>query len=62
MFSRRRIKLDPTLHDRAVARSKELGYSSVNEYISHLIERDAAKEQSDEREAINQLRGLGYIE
>ena len=59
-----KIKIDSSL----LARLKEItgaaGYSSVDEFITHIIEKELAKHETgdtDEKVA-EQLRGLGYIE
>lgn len=63
MFSPK-IKIDKALYERVEALSKKAGYSSVSEFITHLIERELA--QFDDAETDEQieerLRGLGYIE
>lgn len=57
-----KIKIDRELHQRAQDCARQLGYSSVEEFVSHLIER-AVKEQEAETEAVEErLRGLGYLE
>ncbi len=63
MFSPK-IKLDKALYERVAELSKRAGYSSVDEFITHLIERELAKfadAESDEQ-IEERLRGLGYIE
>jgi hypothetical protein len=59
-----KIKLDKALYDRVVAMAQKAGYSSVDEFVTHVLERELSKiegagsdEQVEER-----LRGLGYIE
>jgi predicted HicB family RNase H-like nuclease len=57
-----KIKIDKELHERALRCAQQLGYSSVEEFVAHLIER-AVKEQESETEAVEErLRGLGYLE
>ncbi|MBI5189474.1 MAG: hypothetical protein HZA22_02185 [Nitrospirae bacterium] len=58
-----KIKLDSDLVDRAQRFSEEAGYSTVEEFISHIVEKELAKiEDSDSEEDIKErLRGLGYI-
>ena len=59
-----KIKIDSNLFDRVKKASETAGYSSVEEFITHLIETELAKHEtaeSDENVA-DQLRGLGYIE
>jgi metal-responsive CopG/Arc/MetJ family transcriptional regulator len=59
-----KIKIDSTLFDRVKKAAEVAGYSSVEEFITHIIEKELAKHEaseSDEKVA-DQLRGLGYIE
>lgn len=60
-----KIKIDSNLFDRAKKAAEAEGYSSVEEFIIHLIEKELTKheasDQADEKVA-EQLRGLGYIE
>lgn len=58
-----KIKLDSDLIDRAQRFSEEAGYSSVEEFITHIVEKEIAKlEDPDSEEDIKErLRGLGYI-
>jgi len=64
MFSRHKVKLDPALHERAVRRAEELGYASVEEYVTHVIERELSHLGDDKTrdELLERLRGLGYLE
>lgn len=59
-----KIKIDSALYARAKNVVDVAGYSSLDEFITHVIEKEVAKyEQSDADEKIaEQLRGLGYIE
>jgi metal-responsive CopG/Arc/MetJ family transcriptional regulator len=59
-----KIKIDSKLFDRVKKATEAAGYSSVEEFITHTIEKELAKyeaPESDEKVA-EQLRGLGYIE
>jgi len=59
-----KIKIDSNLFDRVKKATKLAGYSSVEEFVTHIIEKELAKHEaseSDEKVA-DQLRGLGYIE
>lgn len=60
-----KIKIDSTLYDRAKKVVEAAGYSSIEEFITHIIEKELTKyeeaAESDEKTA-DQLRGLGYIE
>ena len=63
MFSPK-IKIDKAMYDRVKELSEKAGYSSVDEFITHLIERELAQfEDAESDEQIEErLRGLGYIE
>ena len=59
-----KIKIDSGLFDRVKKAAESAGYSSVDEFIVHIIETELAKHEaadSDDKVA-DQLRGLGYIE
>jgi metal-responsive CopG/Arc/MetJ family transcriptional regulator len=60
-----KVKIDSHLYDRAKAAAEAAGYPSIQEFITHIIEKELAQlettEQDDEKIA-QQLRGLGYIE
>jgi hypothetical protein len=58
-----KIKIDKNLLERARKFSGAAGYSSVDEFISHLIEKELAKLEgaADDDEVKKRLKGLGYI-
>lgn len=58
-----KIKLDKDLLDRVRKISEIAGYSSVEEFISHALEKELAKlEDADSEEEIKKrLKGLGYL-
>ena len=57
-----KIKIDPSLLERAQKRAQELGYGSLDEYLTHLIEQDLQKLTPSEDQAVQErLRGLGYL-
>ncbi|MCH8006818.1 MAG: hypothetical protein IH888_11410 [Planctomycetes bacterium] len=63
MFSAK-IKLEKSLYDRVARAGERAGYSSTDEFVTHVLEKavsDLQDESSDE-EVQKQLRGLGYIE
>ena len=65
MFSgKRKIKIDKGLYEQLAEAAERGGYSSTEELIQHVLEREAAglQEQQDSQQAEQQLRGLGYIE
>jgi hypothetical protein len=59
-----KIKLDSKLLSRAKKISEAAGYSSVEEFVTHIIEKELAKSESNEVDdkVADRLRGLGYIE
>ena len=62
--SRPKLKLDRALYDRLAALARRAGYSSTDEMIRHVLDREAARlEQAADDEDLGQrLRGLGYID
>jgi predicted CopG family antitoxin len=62
--SRRKITIDATLYERLKIKSEQSGYSSVDEMIRHVLEREVnvPPSPSEQVEVEKQLRGLGYIE
>ncbi|HVP46342.1 MAG TPA: hypothetical protein VMT32_07160 [Bryobacteraceae bacterium] len=63
-MARPAIKLNPSLWDRIVRCAEAAGYSSPQEFIEHILEKELAKiEVTDsEDEILKKLKGLGYIE
>jgi len=60
-----KIKLDADLYERVKKVATIAGYSSPEEFIVHVIEKELAKiepEDADEKAITERLRGLGYIE
>lgn len=59
-----KIKIDNYLFERAKVAAQEAGYSSVEEFVHHAIEKGLLSiEHAETDEAIDrQLKGLGYIE
>ena len=57
------IKLDKALSAKLKRYADLAGYSSVEEFVTHVLEKEIAQlEQSDsEKEIKKKLRGLGYI-
>jgi hypothetical protein len=59
-----KIKIDSSLFDRVKKAVETAGYTSVEEFVIHIIEKEVARYETppaDEKVA-DQLRGLGYIE
>jgi hypothetical protein len=59
-----KIKIDSNLLSRAKIASEAAGYSSVEEFITHLIEQGIDQTGTDEtdEQVSEKLRGLGYID
>lgn len=60
-----KIKLDKNLLEDCKKHAEESGYSSVEEFITHLLERElknVKSKQEEDGEVVKKLRGLGYIE
>ena len=57
------IKLDKALVARAKRAADLAGYSSVEEFITHALEKELAQieDAASEQEIKNKLKGLGYI-
>jgi len=62
-MSTEKIKLDKALMDRVRRYAEMSGYSSVEEFVTHMLEKELAKiEEADSEEEIKKkLKGLGYI-
>lgn len=63
MFGGKSVKLDKALCARAKRCADLAGYSSVDEFVTHVLEKEIARlEQSDSEEDLRkQLSGLGYL-
>ena len=59
-----KVKVAKPLYERLATIASSGGYSSTEEFITHILEREAAKfdDAADAEEVKKQLRGLGYIE
>jgi metal-responsive CopG/Arc/MetJ family transcriptional regulator len=58
-----KIKINKELYQKVKHISESAGYSSVNEFISHLLERavDQAGLEENDEDLLKRLQGLGYI-
>jgi metal-responsive CopG/Arc/MetJ family transcriptional regulator len=63
MFGTKSIKLDKDLVARVERYAEIAGYSSVEEFITHALDKELAKLDgaTSEEEIKKRLRGLGYI-
>lgn len=62
-MSKPSIKLHEELYRRAAKIAEKAGYSSVDEFVEHMVEKELAQlEDSDSKEdVIRKLKGLGYL-
>ena len=58
-----KIKLDKELYDKVKMYSEMAGSSSVEEFVTHALEKEIApfEDAESEEEIKKRLRGLGYI-
>jgi len=58
-----KVKIDKALFDKIKRYAEMSGYSSVEEFVTHCLEKEVAKiEEADSEEEIKKkLKGLGYI-
>jgi len=63
MFGGNKIKLDNELIDRMEKAGEIAGYSSVNEFVVHVLEKEMSQIEGGgyEEEIKERLEGLGYI-
>jgi hypothetical protein len=60
-----KITVDGELLKRCKAHAQAAGYSSVEEFVQHVLQRalkDAAPGEEDDERVLDRLKGLGYIE
>jgi hypothetical protein len=62
--SKTSVKLNKTLCQRAARVAEKAGYSSVEEFMEHVLEKELAhfEEADSKEEVIKKLKGLGYLE
>jgi metal-responsive CopG/Arc/MetJ family transcriptional regulator len=58
------LKLNPDLWRRVTEHAEKAGYSSPEEFIEHLIEKELARTEETEahEEVERRLKGLGYLD
>jgi len=63
MFGGGKVKLDKDLVERLKRVSDVAGYASVEEFITHILEKELQNFESDESDddIKEKLKGLGYI-
>ena len=59
-----KIKIDVSLYDRVKKVAELAGYSSPEEFVVHVIEKELSVLESagSDEEVTERLRGLGYLE
>jgi hypothetical protein len=64
LSSKASIKLNKSLYQRAQTHSAKAGYSSVEEFVEHVLERELARleERTSGADVESKLKGLGYLE
>jgi metal-responsive CopG/Arc/MetJ family transcriptional regulator len=60
----RSIRVNTDLWRRVEQHAKEAGYSSPEEFVEHVLERELEQQENEasQREVDRRLRGLGYLE
>ena len=62
-FFKHKITLDDELVERIKAHVEAVGYSSMEEFVHHCIEKELNTRQTDDEALIDErLKGLGYME
>ena len=58
------IKLNSDLWQRVEQYAKKAGYSSAEEFVEHVLEKELARQETEEsqNEVERRLKGLGYLE
>jgi metal-responsive CopG/Arc/MetJ family transcriptional regulator len=61
-----KVKIDKDLLDRCRRQAERAGYSSVEEFIAHTLEKELRrteeKKKEDDATVTDRLKGLGYID
>jgi len=62
--SKTTVKLNRTLCQRAARVAEKAGYSSMEEFMEHVLEKELAhfEEADSKEEVVKKLKGLGYLE
>lgn len=63
MFGKKGIQLDPALMEKVRAAAAKAGYSSPDEFVAHVLERELSRTEdaSHDDDVKKKLEGLGYI-
>ncbi len=64
MLSKTTVKLNKTICERARRAAATAGYSSLEEFVEHAVEKELAdhEESQSKEELTRKLKGLGYLE
>jgi predicted DNA-binding protein len=64
MLSKTSVKLSKALCERARVAAEGTGYSSLEEFVEHAVEKELARieEAEGKEEVLRRLKGLGYLE
>jgi hypothetical protein len=63
MFGGKKIKVEKELYDRIAKFAELAGYSSVDEFVIHALEKELAQldDAASDEEIKEKLKGLGYL-
>jgi hypothetical protein len=63
MLSKTTLKLNKAICERAKLAAAAAGYSSLEEFVEHAIEKELAnrEESLSKEELVRKLKGLGYL-
>ena len=63
MLSKTTVKLNKAICERARQAARAAGYSSLEEFIEHAVEKELAnhEESATKEELVRRLKGLGYL-
>ena len=64
MFGNNNLKLKPEILERVKKVSAAAGYTSPEEFVEHVLERELAKleDAASDAEIVKKLQGLGYLD
>jgi hypothetical protein len=63
MLSKTTVKLNKAICERARQAASAAGYSSLEEFVEHAVEKELAnhEESMSKEELVRKLKGLGYL-
>lgn len=58
-----KVKIEKDLYEKVKEVAQEIGYSSVEEFVAHVLEKTVNPPEANDHDedAVNRLKGLGYI-